>query len=140
MPCTKPLLLVDDNPDDAMIIKRALSDLGIAERMIHVPSAEKALAQLHSATEERPGLILLDLNMPGMGGMEFLRTVKEDPSLAQIPVVVLTTSQERQDIARSFDFRAAGYVVKPSNYTAALEALKIIESYWSLNYLPACHN
>jgi CheY-like chemotaxis protein len=131
---------VDDSLDDAMILKRALGDLGIARRMIHAPSAEQALAQLRSAADERPGLILLDLNMPGMGGMEFLRTIKDDPSLAQIPVVVLTTSQERRDIAKSFDLHAAGYVVKPSNYAAAVEALKIIENYWALSYLPACHN
>jgi CheY-like chemotaxis protein len=139
MHCAQPLLLVEDNPDDAMIIKRALGELGIAERLVHAPSAEDALVYLRSAANEKPALILLDLNMPGMSGVEFLTTVKDDPSLTTIPVVVLTTSQERRDITQSFDLHAAGYIVKPFDYAAAVKALKIIQDYWSLSYLPACH-
>jgi CheY-like chemotaxis protein len=135
----KPLLLVEDNPDDAMIMKRALGDLGLAEKMTHAPDAEHALAHLRSATSEKPALILLDLHMPGMSGVEFLRTVKSDPSLTAIPVIVLTTSQDRRDILQSFDLYAAGYIVKPFDYAAAVEALKIIQDYWSLSHLPACH-
>jgi CheY-like chemotaxis protein len=120
-----------------MIIKRAMSDLRAADRMIHAPSAELALVYLRDAANEKPGLILLDLNLPGMSGTEFLQAVKADPSLVEIPVIVLTSSQERQDIVHSFDLRAVGYVVKPSTYAEALEALKIIDGYWSLNALPA---
>jgi len=73
------------------------------------------------------------------GETEFLQAVKSDPALAPIPVVVLTTSQERRDIQQSFDRHAAGYVVKPVDYAATVGALRIIENYWSLSYLPACH-
>ena len=139
MRCAKPLLLVEDNPDDAMILKRAAEQLGLSEKMVHVPSAELALVHLQSAQTEKPALILLDLNMPGMSGMEFLQTLKNDPGLATIPVVVLTTSKDRHDILQSFDRHAAGYIVKPFNYDAAVQALKIIGEYWSLNRLPAFH-
>jgi CheY-like chemotaxis protein len=138
--CAKPLLLVEDNPDDAMILRRALGELGVAERLIHASSAEDALAFLHSAAGEKPALILLDLHLPGMDGVEFLRTVKSDPSFPPLPVVVLTTSQERRDILQSFDLHAAGYIVKPLDYAATVEALKVIQDYWSLSHLPACHS
>jgi len=139
MPCAKPLLLVEDNPDDVMIPQRALRDLGLAEKMVHAPDAEHALAHLRCATNEKPALILLDLNMPGMSGAEFLRTIKSDAALATVPVVVLTTSPDRRDVLQSFDLYAAGYIVKPFDYAGAVEALRIIEDYWSLSYLPACH-
>ncbi len=137
MRCAKPLLLVEDNPDDAMIIRRAFAQLGLAEKMVHAPSAEQAVVHLHSATKEKPALILLDLNMPGMSGVELLQTIKSDPELAAIPVVVLTTSKDRRDILQSFDLHAAGYIVKPFDYEAAVKALKVVEDYWSLSHLPA---
>ncbi len=135
----KSVLLVEDNPDDALIIQRAFAQLGLGEKVVHAPSAEQALVHLRSARKEKPALILLDLNMSGMSGMEFLQTIKNDPGLAAIPVVVLTTSKDRHDIQQSFDLYAAGYIVKPCDYDAAVKALKIVEDYWSLNYLPASH-
>jgi CheY-like chemotaxis protein len=140
MRSAKPLLLVEDNPDDAMIVKRALGDLGMAEELIHVPDAEQALTYLRSAANPKPAVILLDLNLPGMGGVELLKTIKADPSLAEIPVVVLSTSDERRDVLDSFDLSVAGYIVKPADYASLVETVKIIQDYWSLNYLPACHN
>jgi len=139
MRCAKPLLLVEDNADDAMILKRALAQLGLGEKMVHAPSAELALMHLRSTAKEKPALILLDLNMPNMSGIEFLQTLKNDPGLAAIPVVVLTTSDDQRDVRQSFDLHAAGYIVKPFDYEAAVKALKIIEEYWSLNHLPAPH-
>ena len=139
MRCAKPLLLVEDNADDAMILKRALAQLGLGEKMVHAPSAELALMHLRSTAEEKPALILLDLNMPNMSGIEFLQTLKNDPGLAAIPVVVLTASDDQRDVRQSFDLHAAGYIVKPFDYEAAVKALKIIEEYWSLNHLPVPH-
>jgi CheY-like chemotaxis protein len=140
MRSAKPLLLVEDNPDDAMIVKRALGDLGMAEELIHVPDAEQALTYLRSAANPKPAVILLDLDLPGMGGAELLKTIKANPSLAEIPVVVLSTSDERRDVLDSFDLSVAGYIVKPADYASLVETVKIIQDYWSLNYLPACHN
>ena len=138
MRSAKPLLLVEDSPEDALTIKRALEDSGTGT--IHAPTAEQALAYLRSGTNEKPALILLDLNRSDTAGVEFLKTAKSDPMLSRIPVVVLSTSQERQDVVKSFDLNVAGYIVKPAEYTALVEAVKIIQDYWSLSYLPACRN
>ena len=134
------LLLVEDNLDDAMIVKRALGELGVEKELLHLPDAEEALTYLRSPTTAKPALILLDLNLPGMGGTKLLETIKADPALAEIAVVVLSTSDERRDIVDSFDLSVAGYIVKPANYASLVETLRIVQDYWSLNHLPTCHN
>ncbi len=136
----KPLLLVEDNPEDALALQQALEDLGAVESMIHAPTVEDALAYLRSESNQKPALILLDMSRLDTAGIEFLKTAKSDPALGRIPVVVLSTSQERRDVLESFDLNVAGYIVKPADYTALVEAVKIIEDYWSLSYLPACHH
>ena len=83
---------------------------------------------------ERP--ILLDLNMPRMNGIEFLRIVKADPALRRIPVVVLTTSREEEDKLNSFDLSVAGYMLKPVDYQKFVEVVKTIDLYWTLSELP----
>jgi len=141
MRSTKPLLLVEDNADDAMIVRRALEELGAAAALIHVPDAEKALDYLRSTANPKPALILLDLILPGMTGVEFLKTIKTDASLAEIPIVVLSTSDERRDVLDSFDLSVAGYIVKPADEASLMETIKIVQAYWTLNYLPAaCHS
>lgn len=140
MPCARPLLLVEDNPTDLTTLKQIIEDLGITDRVLYAPSAERAFACLRCTTAEKPAVILLDLNQWDMAGIEFLRTVKSDPALREIPVVVLSESQERENIVKSFDLNVAGYVVKPADYRAFAEAIRIIQDYWSLNYLPAIHN
>lgn len=140
MRSAKPLLLVEDNLDDAMIVRRALGELGMEKDLVHVPNAEETLTYLRSPVKTKPALILLDLNLPGMNGVELLETLKADPALAEIAVVVLSTSDERRDILNSFDLSVAGYIVKPTDYASLVRALKIVQDYWSLNYLPACHN
>ncbi len=136
----KPLLLVEDNPEDALAFQQALEDLGAVESMVHAPTVEGALAYLRSETNRKPALILLDMSRLDTAGIEFLKTAKSDPALSRIPVVVLSTSQERRDVLESFDLNVAGYIVKPADYAALVEAVKIIEDYWSLSYLPACHH
>jgi CheY-like chemotaxis protein len=140
MRSTKPLLLVEDNPDDARMVRRALEEVGAAEALIHVPDAEKALDYLRSAANPKPAVVLLDLVLPGMSGVELLKTIKTDAALAEIPIVVLSTSDERRDVLDSFDLSVAGYIVKPTDYASLMETVKIIQAYWSLNYLPACHS
>ena len=90
-----------------------------------------------SAENDLPGLIVLDLNMPRMNGIEFLKTVKNHAGLKKVPVVVLTTSKAQQDISASFDFGAAGYMVKPLDYKEFVEAVVTIAQYWRLSELPA---
>jgi CheY-like chemotaxis protein len=133
---TKPLLLVEDNSDDVMILQRAFKDAGVDQELIHLPDAEEALAYLRSPTHPRPALVLLDLNLPGMSGVEFLKAIKVDPTLNEIPVVVLSTSDQRRDILDSFDLSVAGYIVKPMDYSALVETVKVIQDYWALNLLP----
>jgi len=140
MHSAKPLLLVEDSAEDALAIKQALGDSGTDAGTIHAPTVKDALAYLRNATSEKPALILLDLSRSAMAGIEFLKTAKSDPALGRIPVVVLSTSQEPQDVLKSFDLNVAGYIVKPAQYAALVEAVKIIQDYWSLSYLPACRN
>jgi len=139
MPCAKPILLVEDDPVDAQAVKRALLDSDVADAMVHVPSAPAAVAYLRSTETDRPALILLDLNMPGADGLEFLRVVKGDPCLRDIPVVVLTASHEPCDILRGFDLGIAGYMVKSSGYEGFLQTIRTIQAYWNLSQYPQHH-
>ena len=134
---SRPLLLVEDDQVDARAVKRALGDLNMADSVVHLPNGEEALAYLRSGVNERPCLILLDLNMPRMNGIEFLREVKNDPSLRRIPIVVLTTSREDRDVLGTFEQSIAGYMVKPIDYPRFVKTIKAITEYWSLSVLPA---
>ncbi len=137
MPCAKPILLIEDDPVDALAIRRALNDTNVGDTIVHASCAHEALAFLHSCRSCRPTLILLDLNMPGTDGLTFLQVVKGDPSLRDIPIVALTASDEARDIARSFDSGVAGYMVKSPDYKGLLETVRAIQHYWKLNRLPA---
>jgi len=134
---SRPLLLVEDDQVDARAVKRALDDLNMADSVVHLPNGEEALAYLRSGVNERPCLILLDLNMPRMNGIEFLREVKNDPSLRRIPIVVLTTSREDRDVLGTFEHSVAGYMVKPIDYPKFVQTIQAIAEYWSLSVLPA---
>lgn len=135
----KPLLLVEDDANDVRFLRRALQEAGGDQELIHLPDGEKALARLHSPAHPKPALVLLDLNLPGMSGVEFVRAMKVDPELAEIPVVVLSTSNQRCDVLDSFDLSVAGYMVKPMGYQALVETVKVIQDYWTLNLLPTAH-
>ena len=133
----RPILLVEDDLVDVMAVKRALADLKVQNELVHVNNGEEAVAYLRNNANERPCIVLLDLNMPRMNGAELLRIMKNDEILRSIPVIVLTTSKTERDINASFAMSAAGYMVKPVDYTDFLELIKTINSYWSLNQLPA---
>jgi CheY-like chemotaxis protein len=133
----KPVLLLEDDRVDAMTVKRALKDLGVKNPIIHVLNGEQALEYLQDSANAEPCVILLDLNMPKMNGTEFLRIVKADQRLKCIPVVVLTTSRADQDKLDCFDKSVAGYIVKPIDYKEFLDAIKILDLYWTLSELPA---
>ena len=91
---------------------------------------------VRNANNENPSIILLDLNMPKMNGIEFLKVMKNDESLKRIPVIVLTTSQEEQDKIESFDLGVAGYMIKPVDYLQFVETMRTIDLYWTLSELP----
>jgi len=132
----KPILLVEDDQVDAMMITRAMQELNINNRLDIATNGEEALAYLRDRNLEKPSLIFLDLNMPRMNGLEFLRIVKQDTLLRQIPVIVLTTSREAQDRQESFKLSVSGYMVKPSDYLELVEIIRVIDLYWSLSELP----
>jgi CheY-like chemotaxis protein len=133
---SKPILLVEDDRVDAMTVKRALKDLKVTNLLVHTLNGEEALNHLRAESNGNPCVILLDLNMPKMNGVEFLKVVKADDVLKSIPVVVLTTSQEEQDVVESFKLSAAGYIVKPVDYKKFVEAMRTIDVYWTLSELP----
>lgn len=133
----RPILLVEDDQIDMMTVVRALKELHVTNRVEHVENGEAALRYLNDPARDRPCLILLDLNMPVMGGIEFLRVVKGDAlPRRRIPVVVLTTSEEQQDKLESFDLGVAGYIRKPVDYKRFVETMRTINAYWTVSELP----
>ena len=119
------IMLVEDDEAHAELIRRAFAENG-----------EEALAALRDPAQAKPCIILLDLNMPVMGGIEFLQVVKQDATLKRIPVVVLTTSDEQEDKLASFDLGVAGYIRKPVDYQQFVEAVRSVDAYWTLSELP----
>jgi CheY-like chemotaxis protein len=132
----KPVVLLEDDSIDATTVKKAAKELNVANPLVHFVNGEEALEYLQSQANPKPCLILLDLNMPRMNGIEFLKIVKADSVLRCIPVIALTTSKAESDKSRCFDNGIAGYIVKPANYDEFVKALKILDLYWSLNELP----
>jgi CheY-like chemotaxis protein len=133
----KAILLVEDDQVDAMTVRRALKELHVTNRLEHMENGEDALAFLRDTTKKiRPCLILLDLNMPIMNGIEFLQEVKTDAELKCIPVVVLTTSDEQKDKLESFKLSIAGYMRKPVDYRQFVEIIRTIDAYWTISESP----
>jgi len=131
------ILLVEDDLADQKLIKISLRNEKIANDLCTVQSGEEGMDFLYrrgkySDGTPQPDLILLDLNMPGMGGKEFLRRIKEDEKLKQIPVVILTTSEAEKDIIDSYKLQASGYVHKPVTLEEFKEAMKKLKEYWFL--------
>ncbi|MBI5674670.1 MAG: response regulator [Nitrospirae bacterium] len=131
----KPILLVDDDRVDVMTTKRALKDINVTNPVYTAGNGEEALALLKDGKTEKPGVILLDLNMPRMNGIEFLRVIKNDDLLKRIPIVVLTTSKEEEDKVESFNLGVAGYMIKPVDYIKFVEIIRTINLYWTLSEL-----
>jgi len=131
------ILLVEDDPADQKLIKLSLRSQRLANEVFCVSSGEEAFRFLHGEGEYQnsgscPDLILLDLNMPGMGGKEFLRRIKLDETLKQIPIVILTTSDAEEDILDSYKLQASGYVKKPVRLEDFRRVMESIEAYWFL--------
>ena len=137
------ILLVEDDETDIETVQRAFKKISVTNPLFVTKNGKEALEFLrhegnYSKPEDspRPGVILLDLNMPIMGGKEFLRTMREDDSLKNIPVFVLTTSAEEEDVISSYNFFVAGYIVKPIRFEDFVEALQALKSFWILSLIP----
>jgi len=131
------ILLVEDDPAHAEIIIRNLEGFRIANRLIHIDDGQKALDYLYHRNEfadpesaPRPGLILLDLRLPKVDGLEVLETVKADPDLIHIPVVILTTSAAEADMLRAYKNHANSFMVKPVAFDDFVDMMKAIGYYW----------
>jgi CheY-like chemotaxis protein len=132
------ILVCDDDEDDRMLTKQALEDAHISNRIQFVEDGEQLLDYLfqrgayagETGEAPRPGLILLDLNMPKLDGREALKTIKEDPTLRDIPVVVLSTSRLDEDIARSYKLGVNSFITKPVTFSGLVEAMNVLGKYW----------
>ena len=132
------ILICDDDEDDRMLTQQALEAAKISNALKFVEDGEQLLDYLYQRGEyagetgsaPRPGLILLDLNMPKKDGREALTEIKADPKLRHIPVVILTTSKAEEDILRSYDLGVNSYITKPVTFQGLAEALKILNQYW----------
>ncbi len=131
------ILVADDDPDDRQMTEEALREARLAND-VHFVEDGVALMEYLNRTGEyeaidespRPGIVLLDLNMPRMDGREALEAIKADPSLRRIPIVVLTTSRAEEDIYRSYDLGVSGYITKPVTFTGLVEAMRDLGQYW----------
>lgn len=133
---TLKILVVDDDQVDVMSIQRALKKNHASVPVINASNGLEALAALRQANLEGPVLVLLDINMPVMNGIEFLKELRADEMLNKLPVVVLTTSDEKSDITKAYDFNAAGYIVKPLEFRELETVVEQIVNYWSVCELP----
>ena len=125
------VLLVEDDPGDVLMTEEALQRQVLANRLHVVSDGVEALRFLRDHNEPRPDLVLLDLNLPRLGGREVLAEVKADPALAHIPVVVLTTSSAHEDVVRSYQLHANAYVTKPGDFDAFVAAVSGIDTFFT---------
>ena len=131
------ILMADDDEADILLASKVLARSGPGSEFRWVKDGDSLMDYLHrrgayadAASAPRPGVILLDLNMPGKDGREALREIKSDPDLRRIPVIVLTTSQAPQDVAHCYDAGADAFMTKPASFDALREALTAFEHYW----------
>lgn len=126
------LLHVEDDPDDALLIGRALERAGVTAAVRVVENGEQAIEYLLRGRKDKPlpGLILLDLNTPLMNGHEFLRWLRKQPGLCRIPVIVLTSSSAQTDIGAAYDAGTNAYLVKPLGHTEMVEMLRDAHAFW----------
>lgn len=128
------VLLVEDDPGDVLMTREAFEHYKIRNQLHVVTDGEQALQFLHRAgdyaTAPRPGLILLDLNLPRRDGLEVLADLKADPGLRVIPVVILTTSQAEEDILRSYSLHANAYVSKPVDFEHFMDVIRQIDNFF----------
>jgi CheY-like chemotaxis protein len=133
---TETILLVEDDLVDVLSVKRAFKELKITNPLQVVGNGEAGLEWLRDEHNPKPCLILLDLNMPRMNGLEFLKVTKTDETLRRIPVIVLTSSKGEQELLETYDHGVAGYMVKPANYLQLVEVMRVIDLYWSISEIP----
>lgn len=131
------ILMADDDADDRMLTRDALEESRVLNELRFVEDGEELMDYLHqkgkfsdAEAAPKPGLILLDLNMPKKDGREALKEIKSDPNLRRIPVVIMTTSKAEEDIFRSYDFGASSFITKPVTFDRLVDLMKALGEYW----------
>ena len=131
------ILMADDDADDRMLTHDALEESRVLNELRFVEDGEELMDYLHRKgkyadpeSSPKPGLILLDLNMPKKDGREALKEIKSDPNLRRIPVVIMTTSKAEEDIYRSYDFGASSFITKPVTFDRLVELMRALGEYW----------
>lgn len=132
----KPMLLVDSNFKSTVLISRIFRELDLLDDLVISVDCENALMRLNQANGTLPRMILLDLAMPRMSAVSFLRLLKDDARLQTIPVVILAESNRPEDVSACYHMGAAGYLIKPNDYGELRDKLKSICAYWALSRLP----
>jgi two-component system response regulator len=134
----KRILLVEDSPQDAELTLRALADGHLADDVLHLRDGAEALDYVYrrgrfaDRSDGQPALVLLDLKMPRVGGLEVLQQVKSDRTLKTIPIVVMTSSREDADVMRSYELGVNAYVVKPVRFREFINVVKQIGAFWAV--------
>jgi CheY-like chemotaxis protein len=136
------ILLVEDDEVDVMNVQRALKKNNATANLYRAANGIEALAMLRNSSKipqqhNSKLLILLDLNMPQMGGLEFLQELRADPALCKLPVVVLTTSMQDSDLATAYQYNVAGYIIKPMTFSSFVETIDVLNRYWSMSEMPS---
>lgn len=133
----KNILIIEDSDDDYFAIDRAFKKSGLRNSLVRCTNGDQAVDYLKRngkyadpAVSPRPGIILLDLNLPGLDGRDVLRIIKADPVLKRLPVIVLTTSSAEQDIERCYSYGANTYIQKPVNLSGFFQAICRLKDYW----------
>ena len=142
----KPILLVEDNPDDEMLTKRAFKQNNILNEVVVAHDGVEALDYLfcqgvHTGRDPAimPTIVLLDLKMPRMGGLEVLERLRADPRTELLPIIILTSSMEEHDLVQGYKLHANSYIRKPVDFAQFVESVKQIGMYWLvLNETPPC--
>ena len=131
------ILVADDDQEDRMLIREALEENRFASDLRFVEDGEELMNYLHRkgiyedpAKSPRPGIILLDLNMPRKDGRESLKEIKSDPGMREIPIVVLTTSGAQEDVLRTYDLGVNSFITKPVTFEALVEVVRTLGRYW----------
>jgi len=132
----KAILVVEDNPADFFATERGLRKAGLANPIVHAESGEQALDYLNGTGaftgqgEQKPGIVLLDINLPGLNGGEVLEKIRADDRLKLLPVIMLTTSSDERDVQMAYRLGANSYIQKPVDLDGFMAALKRLKDYW----------
>lgn len=131
---TLKVLLIEDDVIEVMKLNRAISSLNLSHKIVEANNGEEALKILQKK-DELPDIILLDLNMPKINGIEFLTILKKDDVLKYIPTIILTTSSNQKDLLECYEIGIAGYILKPLKYEDYVDKIEKLLAYWSINEL-----